>query len=87
MKKKLLQGSIIPLILIIILAIGGCCHKKMAEPVPAPMPTTMVEPAPVVQEPAPAPEPVAMMSLEPIYFDFDKSNLKPNAICNTQDRR
>ena len=80
MKKKLLQGSIIPLILIIILAIGGCCHKKMAEPVPAPMPTTTVEPAPVVQEPAPSPEPEAMMSLDPIYFDFDKSNLKPDAI-------
>ena len=28
MKKKLLQGSIIPLILIIILAIGGCCLRK-----------------------------------------------------------
>lgn len=80
MKKKMLRGSIIPLILIIILAIGGCCHKKMAEPVPAPMPTTMVEPAPVVQEPAPAPEPVAMMTLDPIYFDFDKSNLTPEAI-------
>jgi peptidoglycan-associated lipoprotein len=81
MKKKLLQGSIIPLILIITLAIGGCCHKKMAaEPAPAPMPTTMVEPAPVVQEPAPAPEPEVMMSLDPIYFDFDKSNLKPDAM-------
>jgi len=80
MKKKLLQGSIIPLILILILAIGGCCHMKKAEPAPAPMPTTMVEPAPVVQEPAPAPEPETMMSLDPIYFDFDKSNLKPEAI-------
>jgi len=80
MKKKLLQGSIIPLILFLILAIGGCCHKKMAAPVPEPMPTTMVEPAPVVQEPAPAPEPEVMLTLEPIYFDFDKSNLKPDAI-------
>ena len=78
MKGKLLQGSIIPLILIAILAIGGCCHMKKAAPVP--MPTTMVEPAPVVQEPAPAPEPEAIMSLDPIYFDFDKSNLKPEAI-------
>ena len=80
MKKKLLQGPIIPLtlILITILAIGGCCHMKKAAP--APMPTTMVEPAPVVQEPAPAPEPEAIMSLDPIYFDFDKSNLKPEAI-------
>ena len=80
MKNKLLQGSIIPLMLILLLAIGGCCHKKMAAPVPEPMPTTMVEPAPVVQEPAPAPEPEAMMSLDPIYFDFDKSNLTPEAI-------
>ena len=80
MKKKLLQGSIIPLVLIIILAIGGCCHKKMAAPVPEPMPTTMVEPAPVVEEPAPAPEPEVMLTLEPIYFDFDKSNLTPEAI-------
>jgi len=81
MKKKLLQGSIIPLILFLILAIGGCCHKKMVEPAPAPLPTTAVEPAPVVEEPAPAPEPVAMISpLDPIYFDFDKSNLKPDAI-------
>ena len=54
MKKKLLKGSILPLILIIILAIGGCCHKKMAAPVAEPMPTTTVEQAPVVQEPAPA---------------------------------
>jgi peptidoglycan-associated lipoprotein len=50
----------------------------MAEP--APMPTTTVQPAPVVQEPAPAPEPEVMLTLEPIYFDFDKSNLKPDAI-------
>ena len=55
MKKKLFQGSIIPLILIIILAIGGCCHKKMAAPVPEPMPTTMVEPAPVVAGTSPRP--------------------------------
>jgi len=44
------------------------------------MPTTMVEPAPVVEEPAPAPEPEVMLTLEPIYFDFDKSNLTPEAI-------
>ena len=35
---------------------------------------------PIIQEPAPAPEPEAMMSLDPIYFDFDKSDLKPEAI-------
>jgi len=80
MKKKLFQWSIIPLILVIILAIGGCCHKKMAAPVPEPMPTTAVEPAPVVEEPAPAPEPEVMLTLDPIYFDFDKSNLRPDAI-------
>jgi peptidoglycan-associated lipoprotein len=80
MKKKLLQGSIIPLILIIILAIGGCCAKKMAAPAPEPMPTTTVEPAPVVEEPAPAPEPEVMLILHPIYFDFDKFNLGPDAI-------
>jgi len=80
MKKKLLQGSIIPLILIILLATGGCCAKKMAAPAPEPMPTTMVEPAPVVEEPAPAPEPEVMLILHPIYFDFDKSNLRPDAI-------
>jgi len=80
MKKKLLQGSIIPLILSLILTIGGCCAKKMAAPVPEPMPTTAVEPAPVVEEPAPAPEPEVMLTLDPIYFDFDKSNLRPDAI-------
>jgi peptidoglycan-associated lipoprotein len=78
MKKKLLPGSIIIFILFLVLAIGGCCHMKKAAP--APMPTTEVAPAPVVQEPAPAPEPEIMLTLDPIYFDFDKSNLKPEAI-------
>jgi peptidoglycan-associated lipoprotein len=44
------------------------------------MPTTAVEPAPVVEEPAPAPEPEVMLTLDPIHFDFDKSNLRPDAI-------
>jgi peptidoglycan-associated lipoprotein len=55
---------------------GCCCPKKKA----AEMPTTTVAPAPEVKEtpPPPAVEPVSV-SLEPIYFDFDKSNLKPDA--------
>ena len=78
MKQKLLPGLIIACLLSLVLAIGGCCLAKKASP--APMPTTEVAPAPVVQEPAPGPEPEVMASLEPIYFDFDKSNLKPEAI-------
>jgi peptidoglycan-associated lipoprotein len=84
MGKKPLQVSIIPLILIlfIILAIGGCCGKKMFEKASATaqMQTTTVEETTVVQEPAPPPEPVPMMALDPIYFEFDRSNLTPDAI-------
>jgi len=82
MKKKLLPGLIITCILSLVLVIGGCWHAKKAEP--APVPTTEVAPAPVVQEPAPGPEPEIMAALEPIYFDFDKANLKPEAIATLQ---
>lgn len=77
MKKKLLSWSIIPLILSLMFVMGCACMKKAA---PAPMPTTEVAPAPPVTEVAPPPEQEAVATLEPIYFDFDKSNLKPNAI-------
>lgn len=77
MKKKLLSWSIIPLMLFLILVNGCACMKKAA---PAPMPTTEVAPAPAMEEPAPPPEPTKICVLDPVYFDFDKSNLKPDAM-------
>ena len=80
----------IPVILVLTLALAGCtCPKKQA---PAELPTTQVAPpAEVAETPAP-PEVVKESTLEeqahqqgallPIYFDYDKSNIKPEAKAN-----
>ena len=49
---------------------------KASEPAPAPIPT----PAPQRQpEPAPQPAPERFVELAPVYFDFDKSELRDDA--------
>ena len=73
--KKLIFLLILPLFLGLVFA-GCCCPKKQVAEAPA----EMVAPPPEVKEEAPPPpaeEPV--FSLEPIFFDFDKSNIKPVA--------
>jgi peptidoglycan-associated lipoprotein len=55
------------------------------EPVPEPAPAPVPEPAPQVQAPPPAPAPPAAApapapkaNLMDVFFDFDKSNIKPD---------
>jgi peptidoglycan-associated lipoprotein len=80
----------IPVVLVLTLALAGCtCPKK---PAPAELPTTqVVAPAEPVEVPPP-PAVVKESSLEelahqqgallPVYFDFDKSNIKAEAKAN-----
>jgi peptidoglycan-associated lipoprotein len=70
--KKMVLLLILPLFLALVFS-ACCCPKKKAA---REMPTTEVAPVTEVQETPPPPEPVAKATLEPIYFDFDKSNLK-----------
>jgi peptidoglycan-associated lipoprotein len=82
MRKNWPKGLIIPIVLVLVVALSGCsCFKSKpaAETVTAP---------PAVVEQAPSPEVMAAElaallkeaqaegALMPIYFDYDKSNLK-----------
>jgi len=83
MTKNWIKGLSIPIVLVLVVALSGCaCMKKgkgQTETVTAP-------PAVVEQEPSPeviAAELAALLkeaqaegALMPIYFDYDKSNLK-----------
>lgn len=81
--RTMIKGLAIPVVLILVLALAGCCCPKKQEVAPAPAP------APAPAAPAPAPE-VTLEDLEaqahgvgallPIYFDFDKYNLKDEAV-------
>jgi peptidoglycan-associated lipoprotein len=72
--KKFIFLLILPLFLGLVFS-GCCCPKKKAVEPPA---ETVAAPPEIKEEvPPPAPEPA--VSLDPIYFDFDKSNLKPDA--------
>jgi peptidoglycan-associated lipoprotein len=74
-----MKKMVLLLILPLILALGFsacCCPKKKAA---REMPTTEVAPVTEVQETQPPPETTTEATLEPIYFDFDKSNLKKDA--------
>lgn len=78
--------------LVILLVLGVSCAKKavttQAEPAPAapaaPPPVAKEEPKPAVPPAAPAVDKLAeakkAVEAENIYFDFDKYNLKPEAI-------
>ena len=85
MKKKLwITLALLFVIPAFMLAVG--CQKKVATVVKEPV-ATKEEPAkvePKKEEPAPAPVPAptkldTMVMQENIYFDFDKSSLKPAA--------
>ena len=72
--------SILVVIFITMSFSGGCCPKKKVATAAPPPPAPAAQ-APVVKEAPPPPPPVVeKMTFEPIYFDFDKSNLKPPAI-------
>ena len=77
--RIMLRSLVVPLVVVLAVFISGCCSpkKKAVKATPAPRPVAQ---APVVKDappPPPAAEPVA---LPIIYFDFDKSNLKPPAV-------
>ena len=88
--KKLIKMLSIPVVVCLTLGLsGGCCPKKKA-PKAEPPPTRVVQ-APVVKEKPEAPPPVIKEepledqarkagALQSIYFDFDKYNLKPEAV-------
>ena len=73
--KKFIFLLILPLFLGLVFS--GCCCPKKKQHVKCPQ--TEVAPPPEVKETPPPPEEPAEYSLEPIYFDFDKSNLTPDA--------
>ena len=89
MMRKWVSLLSIPVVIVLTLVLAGCCcpKKKVGE-----LPTTTVAQAPEVKEVAPAPEAVTESALEeqarkegallPIYFDFDKYNIKSEAKAN-----
>jgi peptidoglycan-associated lipoprotein len=72
--KKFIFLLILPLFLGLVFS-GCCCPKKRAAEAPA----EIVTPPPEVKEEAPPPPEEPAVSLEPIFFDFDKSNITPDA--------
>jgi len=85
-EKKMKTALRLVMALLIALAIGACAQKpKPAEP--APPPATQTTPPPVVTEAAPDPHdyadvrnfdnPESLLSKRVIYFDFDKSAVRP----------
>jgi len=72
--KKFIFLLILPLFLGLVFS-GCCCPKKKAAEAPA----ETVAPPPEVKEEVPPPPEEPAVSLEPIYFDFDKSNITPDA--------
>jgi len=88
MTKKWVNVLAIPIILFLVIGLTGCCLFKKKQAV---TPTEEVKPAAPIEEAQPVPE-VAEEGLDalkraaqaegallPIYFDFDKYNLKPEA--------
>lgn len=79
--KKMVLLLILPLFFTLVFA-SGCCGPQISK---VKMPTTAAAPAAEVVAPAqevketPPPPEAPEVTLDPIYFDFDKSNLKPDA--------
>ncbi len=73
--KKMVLLLILPLFLALVFSACCCPKKKAAQE----MPMTEVAAVKEVQETPPPQETTAEATLEPIYFDFDKSNLKTDA--------
>jgi len=64
---------ILVMVLSVTMLIAGCCEMQMPEPVVEPPP--VVEPEPPPPPPPPEPE-VKEIYLAPIFFDFDKYDLR-----------
>ena len=65
---------ILVMVLSVTMLIAGCCEMQMPEPVVEPPPVVEPEPPP---PPPPPPEPeVKEIYLAPIFFDFDKYDLR-----------
>jgi peptidoglycan-associated lipoprotein len=56
-----------------------CAEARKPPPPPAPEPAPPPAPAPAPPPPAPAPKVEEKVSLDPIYFDFDKSFIREDA--------
>ncbi len=91
MTKKCIKGFILPVLLVLVVALcGACAAKGKGVPVPA----ERVTPAPTGEEQTPSPDIIdselealkkeaqAEGALMPIYFDYDKSSLTPDAKIN-----
>jgi peptidoglycan-associated lipoprotein len=78
-------GSIL---LVFLMVLGVSCAKKVetqevkptVAPAPTPAPAPVVTPAPMAPEVNKAAEAKKAIEADNIYFDFDKYNLKPEAI-------
>ncbi|WAC06403.1 MAG: peptidoglycan-associated lipoprotein Pal [Thermodesulfobacteriota bacterium] len=86
MTKKWVKGLSLLILLILVVALSGCaCAKKAtpaAETVTAPPAIVEAEPSSEVMDKELAAllkQAQAEGALMPIYFDYDKSNLKPDA--------
>jgi len=62
-----------------VLAGGFTIIAPQPTPVPTPVPTPMPTPVPTPM-PTPVPTPVPIPTLRPIFFDFDKSNIRPDQV-------
>jgi peptidoglycan-associated lipoprotein len=84
MQKKMWFMIVLLLVIPVLLFTLGCQKKAVTQakaPAPAAAAAPAPAPAPAPAAPAPAapPDTSAMMMQEDIYFDFDKSTLKPAA--------
>ena len=77
--RIMLRSLVVPLVVVLAVFLSGCCapKKKAVKATPAPRPVAQ---APVVKEAPPPPPAAKPVALPIIYFDFDKSNLKPPAV-------
>ena len=66
---------ILLMVLSVAMLIAGCCEMQMPEPVVEQPPVVEPEPPPP-PPPPPPPEPVKEIYLAPIFFDFDKYELR-----------
>jgi peptidoglycan-associated lipoprotein len=82
MQKKMWFMIVLLLVIPVLLFTLGCQKKAVTQakaPAPAAAPAPAPAPAPAAPAPAAPPDTSAMMMQEDIYFDFDKSTLKPAA--------
>jgi len=74
---KLKHVLLLMLIMAMVFAFG-CGKGKKVEPTPVPEPVTQIEEPPPPPPPPAKPE-VAPLQLVTIYFDYDKSDIRPDA--------